>query len=705
VNLLGVVFTNPAVWVGGFIAAAPLLIHLLTKQTPRTLVFPSVRFLKSAQASLTSVFKVRHLILLAVRTLFILMLLAAFLKPSYRAGSIAANEEKTGARAAVIVVDASASMGYAGPGGSPMLRAKEAATQVIDKLGAGDAANMVIARAVPHATFDEPTANRFHLKRDLQELEPTLERADPDAAIAEAVRQLRGADANLRKEIYLISDFQRANWAGANFGAIPPEIKTIFLSAAESRTENAAVVELAAHPPSPAVLEEVEITCKVANYSTEQRTVALDLTFEGETNFNRELTIDAGMTETASFRLKIKNPGNYEGVAKIREDFLAADDKRYFTLNVAERVHVLILTDESEYDSRSSHRFLLRAIQPFEDAAAGTIDCAIARPDRLDKFELGRAQLVLIAGAQQFSAKTNEMLAQYVRDGGGIIYFLSSAADRANLKALEEVTKSDFQSPFALGAEAERQGEEGYAVLADANFDDALLRDFRDAGDLAQIQFYRALKTERNEKAGQVLLRYDDGNIAMARQSLGAGAVLLCNFSTAPARSDLAKRPLFIPLIHKMIAEMRPKGSGPREFTVGSSCSTTVRLESEDSGLEFLNPADEKIDASIEVSALEAMVICPRAEAVGFYRVMEADRRAGSIAVNLDSRESNLDALTVEQIEEISKPVKESFYAAAGARSGDLDRLLEGKPLWHYFMLIALLLLAAELGLSLVWKA
>jgi hypothetical protein len=76
-----IIFGNPALWAGAFALGVPVLIHILTRRTPRRMVFPTLKFLHAAKASQSSLFRIRHWLLLAVRTLLIMLILMAFLKP------------------------------------------------------------------------------------------------------------------------------------------------------------------------------------------------------------------------------------------------------------------------------------------------------------------------------------------------------------------------------------------------------------------------------------------------------------------------------------------------------------------------------------------------------------------------------------------------------------------------------------------------
>src|SRR5438477_2327975 len=219
-SMPGLVYTNPALWIGALVLAVPFILHLLTRKTSRTLIFPTVRFIRKVQASQSAIFRLRHLLLMLVRTAFLALLLLAFLKPVLRNHALSEGDQRDSRTAVIMVLDDSASLGYAAGGSCPFARARLAAQRILDELRDGDVANLVVAAAAAAASFDAPTANRFHLKNDLNLARLTQERADLDAAIAEAIKQLAKVP-GYSGEIHLISDFQRSNWAPVDFGKIP----------------------------------------------------------------------------------------------------------------------------------------------------------------------------------------------------------------------------------------------------------------------------------------------------------------------------------------------------------------------------------------------------------------------------------------------------------------------------------------------------
>src|SRR5579863_8232356 len=96
------------------LAGLPLIIHLLNLRFPRLFEFSSVKHIRETIAQRSRVFRWRHLLLLLLRTVFLALLLLAFLKPLLRRFDSKANQQAP--RAVLIVIDHSLSMEHRGGG-------------------------------------------------------------------------------------------------------------------------------------------------------------------------------------------------------------------------------------------------------------------------------------------------------------------------------------------------------------------------------------------------------------------------------------------------------------------------------------------------------------------------------------------------------------------------------------------------------------
>src|SRR5215510_13920591 len=115
--------------------AIPVAIHLIQRERKRVVEFPSLMFLRRIPYQSVRRRRLRDITLLMMRLAALALIVMAFARPFFRRDSLAAAAQN-GAREAVILVDASYSMGY----GDRWAKAQAAARSAINALNPGDRA-------------------------------------------------------------------------------------------------------------------------------------------------------------------------------------------------------------------------------------------------------------------------------------------------------------------------------------------------------------------------------------------------------------------------------------------------------------------------------------------------------------------------------------------------------------------------------------
>ncbi|MBN2590507.1 MAG: VWA domain-containing protein [Sedimentisphaerales bacterium] len=705
-SILGaILFSNPAFWIGSLALGIPVLIHLLTRRTPKNMVFPTLKFIRMAKANQSNLHRLRHILLLLLRTALILLILLVFLKPIITESSDLTSQDTHGNKAVIILVDASASMGYLKDGVTSFSKAKIAALEILDHCSAKDKVNIIFIGSVPKLSFDIPIENLVIARKDIREAEPLPDYADINAALTEAAKQLDNVSGS-KKEIYFISDFQRSNWSSVNFGVVKENVQMVFIPVGPEDAANCAIISASVLPASPTVLEPVEIICKVANYGNQTAQIPVELVFKDDKILTQEVSIEPHSTISTSFRVRINESGLYESRLQIpknssrfnpltEKDGLEIDNQRFFTFHVSQKVNILLVSDVEMDELKSGSRFLDKAINPFVESDDTTVVTSVIRSDKLDALNTASAQVIILSEINELSRENAKILVDYLGDGGSIAYFHVGGAAAHNLKLLADVSEGDFTPPYTLTGQVDRSLKQEHSVLAGANFDHRILRKFKETGELGDLKFYRYFTTERAKQKGQVLLSYDDQNIAMAEKTVGLGTLLLCNFGCSLETCDMPRHTLFVPLVHEIIKGLRPSADARNSFEVGHQCSMTTDLVKQKDKVEFRDPDENVIEGTLDVSSSGAFIFFPRTQMCGFYRIFVKNSSVGSVAVNVNPFESNFEMLNITQLKELAQMSRAQFHAAAG-NQGSISELLSGKQLWHYLLLIAIALLALE---------
>src|SRR6187455_1640885 len=198
-------FVAPLVLAGLAALAIPVLIHLVQREKKRVVEFPSLMFLQKIPYQSVRRRRIRDWLLLAMRLAALALIVLAFARPFFKRSELAAAAQ-SGAREAVILVDTSYSMEY----GDRWQKAKSAATDAIRGLGAGDRASLVFFSSGAEVAV-RSGADRGRLEAGLASAAtgPGATRFAPALKLASS---LLGESALPRREIILISDFQRRGW-------------------------------------------------------------------------------------------------------------------------------------------------------------------------------------------------------------------------------------------------------------------------------------------------------------------------------------------------------------------------------------------------------------------------------------------------------------------------------------------------------------
>jgi len=130
-------FLNSAILFGLAAAAIPIIIHFLTRQKAKTILFSSLRFLKLLEDQQIKRLKMKQVLLLIIRTLIILFIILAFARPTMK-GNFFSGIGTSAETSAVIILDNSLSMGIRSGGELIYDKAKKAALDLEPVFNFGD---------------------------------------------------------------------------------------------------------------------------------------------------------------------------------------------------------------------------------------------------------------------------------------------------------------------------------------------------------------------------------------------------------------------------------------------------------------------------------------------------------------------------------------------------------------------------------------
>jgi hypothetical protein len=199
-------FLHPWALAGLAAVAIPLLLHLLARREPPTVIFPAVRYLITTTREHQRRLKLQHLLLLLLRTLLLAALVLAAAGPTTPQGGVAGHAPS----ALVLVIDNSASSGAIVAGTARLAQLQAAGRSVLARATPDDALWLLTADGVPRR------GDRQTLAPEIDGLTVSSRRLDLGAALGLAREVL--APETRPGEVVLLTDLQASAVSPADPG-------------------------------------------------------------------------------------------------------------------------------------------------------------------------------------------------------------------------------------------------------------------------------------------------------------------------------------------------------------------------------------------------------------------------------------------------------------------------------------------------------
>ena len=308
-------FLHPLALIGLAAAAIPALLHLLHRRTPPEVDFPAVRYLTAAERESARRLKLRHLLLLVLRTALVIAIVLAAARPlvPMRAGGA---HEPT---ALVVVLDNSPSAGAIVEGRATLERLRRVARASIASATTADRLWLVMADGVVRG------GGRDALLAIVDSAGVDARRLDLAAVVGRAAR-VADAEPAPAREVHVVSDLQRTA-LGVGRAEIPTSVRVLVLAPGGA-------------PPPNRGVAQAQVAEGVVNLTLSGTPGALPVPATVRWRGREAGRVLAGPGDAASVPLPPGPPGWWVGEAELEPDELRADDRRLFAARIAPAARV-----------------------------------------------------------------------------------------------------------------------------------------------------------------------------------------------------------------------------------------------------------------------------------------------------------------------------------------------------------------------------
>jgi hypothetical protein len=684
-------FLAPAFLAGLLAIGIPIAIHLINRERRAVVQFPSLMFLHKIPYRSVRRQKLRHLLLLAMRCVALVLLVAAFSRPFLERRN-ATTSLLSGARERVVLVDRSYSMGYA----DHWKRALDAARAAVRDISGTDRATIVFFANDP-AAATEPTADRARLERAISAATLSSEGTRYEPALKLAA-QILSASNLPRKDVVMISDFQRVAWGRRDDVQLPAGAAMTTVDVGVAQSSDLAVTRVSTDRDRAGDRDRVTVTARVTNVGAAARTVDATLSLGGRAVETRKLTVPAKGVAQARFSPNAVPASATRGTVRITHDSLPQNDEFTFTLAPGEAVSVLVVQPSK---ARASQSLYLSRALAIGDRPAFRVD--VKAEGALRDADLASRSMVVLDEVPPPNGEIGARLRAAILAGTGLLVV---PGDVAAARFAGEWTAL---MPARLGPVVDRTRDAG-ATMASVDYGHPVFELFSAprSGDFSTAHLFRYRRLIAPRDSG-VIARLDDGAPALVEKSAGGGKVLMWTSSLDEYWTDLPTQPVFLPFVHELAKYAGRYGDARAWFLAGDVLDLsrhgelTAPLIADTGASAGTSPLvlESPSGRRTPLTASGAQHLATLTEQ-GFYELRGPATAAGSgrpIAVNVDPKESDLSHFDPKELVAAVTATPAVGTAGPGASPAPAD-LERGQTIWWYLLVVALLLMAAETMLS-----
>ena len=663
--------------------AVPVIIHLIQRERKNVVQFPSLMFLQRIPYQSVRRRRIRNWPLLLLRLAALVLIVLAFARPFFRRASAAA-AAAGGAREVVVLIDRSYSMGY----GDRWMRAVAGARDTVSRLSPGDRASIVFFASGADVAL-RSTSDRARLDAAIVAGKPGASATHYGPALKLA-GSILSESALPRREVFLVSDFQRSGWPGAEGVRLPDGATLTPVAVTDADAVNLSVTPVSLQRTTFSEQDRVTVTGGVMNHGQRPlKNAELSLEVDGRSVQKEHVDLEPGGSASVTFAPFTPSARNTRGTVRLGPDALQLDNAFNFTVSPKQPLRIVIA--ERPGAARDASLYVSRALALGETPP---FDVSSKSIDALTVEDLQRAAIIVLNDTP-VSQLTASRLGPFVERGGGLLLI---AGPRASWPS----AGTEFL-PALPGAPVDRTTGQP-ARLGALEYGNPIFEPFRvpRSGDFSAARFY-GYRSTTIAPGAQIVARYDDGAAALVEKRIGSGRVLVWTSTLDMEWNDLALKPVFLPFVHRVATRLASYIERPAWITVGEvlepdpqgvpSSKGGARQGAASAGRVVLTPSGQRV--ALDSEGPDVLEI----DEAGFYEVRAQGHDADApmtVASNVDLSESDLTVMDPQEL------VAGAIGRAGGAAppgtnsTATADEQERTQRIWWYLLFGGLLLLGLE---------
>ena len=663
-------FLYPNMLFGLFALAIPLAIHLFNFRRHKIVYFSNTATLKTIEQENVKTKKLKYIIIMVMRMLFIAGLVFAFAHPYKKSQNLMTDDA---GNLIAVYIDNSMSMQSQSSEISLLEDARASARALVR--------NISPSQRFVLLTNSREIYNEYPMNQDemLMCIDGMKTEAGPLAfnVLYENLQMIMRRNGFESSSLFLYSDFQD-NMMNLDGIVADSAIQIVAFPLASDFQQNIYVDTVWLSSPILQIGLSNEVNVKIVNEGEKEiKGFPVNLEIDNHVVAFTTVDIPAEGKAEAKMQFVLDGPGQKTAKVSINDFPITFDDTYDFILGARPVIKIVELTDGQTVETqRNASKILFSNDSLFEYKSIAAT--------RIDQQYLDDCQMVIVNDRSSLNETLWQTILDFADDGGSVVVFPQK----------DEIVDTNTLNVNLLASHHD--------------FFDDVFANIPDNADYPKVFKHTQIKKEFSNSLTLIGLQNGDPLVTMSR--IGSGNVFVFSARLDSQWTDLAENALFVPLMMKMA--MLGGSVGRLSYTIGldddlrindinAAFDGEIRIRDEQNSMEII-PAVERRGDKFVIRLYEQL---PNA---GFYDVCKGVEIIEKTAWNDDRVESKMNFNNQNDIDKLLKNNKLNVLSVMNPEDLHSDEMIDvlvrKSMLWKSFILLSLIAMLIEILIIRFWK-
>lgn len=675
-------FLYPSLLWGLLLILLPIIIHLFNLRRYRIVYFSNTKFIEEVKNKTKRRSQLKNLLILLSRILFIAFIVFAFAYPYIPYDNKTISKAKS--NLVTIYIDNSYSMSAKGTDGDLLNEAKRNALDIINVYD-DSYRFIVLSNDFSYSDFISRPKQEAVNNIDLIDFSPTYRNISE--ILSRHYDILKKDNNSLLSPIYCLSDLQ-TNTSDIS-SLIPNELQQIhFIKMLASSSNNLFIDTCWLEYPYINFMNQNVLNVRIRNIGdVSYENIPLKMFINGRQEALSSFNIAQNTFVDIALPFVFKNKGINDCRLSITDYPIVFDDEMFLSFNVSETINVInIFSEKSIYIN-----------QLF--AGDSLFNLIELNQSGIDYSLFKNANLIILNSLKSISTGINQEIVKYLNAGGNLIIIPSQDIDFESYKSfLSSIDMDYFTAIDTTTMHASHINYDNYLLK---NVFEQVKKDII----LPKTKLHYKL-SGNNSLLRNDLMKLINEDILVTSYTYNAANILVFTSPVTPPYSDMAKHPLFFPIVYNA-ALFAVKTNDLYYLTgidnaiplnnINVSGDNTVRLLNIKNKNEFI---PEQRNSGFQT------IIYPSDQIVqqGNYHILINENPITSLAFNYNRLESDLRTINKQDIDQANDAkdlniiwIENDYKYSSIAES--IKNIDKGIVLWQICLIAALIFIVLEISL------